>query len=179
MAGRPVSNRAKCALISEIVGFGLDVGIEIIAEYDDELDALDHEFRLVDLDPTLTNVAPGGIGKVIPLSVQKRLRERRVAKILAARAAAEAAKRFRSKESRFLLSRGLPAQFAAVARNGEQARQVSDWVAELEGRRDRPRTPRQRVKRPALPKPPPEVKPGAGRNRRKRRRGRKTVSFPA
>lgn len=59
-------NARKVAKIQEIIARGDTVMVQIVACYDLESDALDHEFRLVDADPTLTNIMPGGIGA--PLS---------------------------------------------------------------------------------------------------------------
>ncbi len=59
-AGKPGSNARKVAKIKEILSRGDDVQIEIVAVYDLELDALDHEYRLIDSRPTLTNIMEGG-----------------------------------------------------------------------------------------------------------------------
>jgi hypothetical protein len=61
-AGKSSGNRRKDDVIRDILAYGLCVDVQIVAEYADETDALDHEYRLVDAMPTLTNVQPGGIG---------------------------------------------------------------------------------------------------------------------
>lgn len=79
--GTARSNPAKIKIINEILAAGRQVEVRFVAEYAAEDDALDHEFHLVDSDPTLTNIAPGGIrvGAISPLilarSRLKRLRE--------------------------------------------------------------------------------------------------------
>ncbi|MBA1156918.1 GIY-YIG nuclease family protein [Microvirga mediterraneensis] len=62
--GKSGGNTRKVAKIQEILKSGQDVEVRIVAVYDTEVEALDHEFRLVDADPTLTNVMPGGCGRV-------------------------------------------------------------------------------------------------------------------
>jgi hypothetical protein len=62
-AGRIGGNARKAQVIADVIAAGLCVDVQIVAEYDLESDALDHEFRLVDSQPTLTNIMPGGIGK--------------------------------------------------------------------------------------------------------------------
>jgi hypothetical protein len=69
----PTSPSRKFAKISEILNAGYRVEVCIVAEYDMEADALDHEYRLVDADPTLTNVMPGGIGPAeTPAQIERR-----------------------------------------------------------------------------------------------------------
>lgn len=52
----------KNAKIAEIVEAGLNVDVKIVGVFDDEADALDLEYRLVEQNPVLTNVASGGAG---------------------------------------------------------------------------------------------------------------------
>ena len=61
LSGRAKSNSAKIAKIVEILEAGLQTEVVILAEYPFEEDALDHEFHLVDANPNLTNLMPGGI----------------------------------------------------------------------------------------------------------------------
>lgn len=76
-------NSRKVDRIREILIAGFNVEVEIVAYYDLESDALDHEYRLVDSMPTLTNVAEGGAGgkTLTPEQRAKRLaiREKRIA----------------------------------------------------------------------------------------------------
>jgi len=58
--GESTGNKRKDDRIRAIIALGRNVEVEIIARYNLEIDALDHEYRLVDADPTLTNVVPGG-----------------------------------------------------------------------------------------------------------------------
>lgn len=60
---RPSHNAAKCRRIASILAEGLSVQIDIVDEFESEADALACEWELVDADPTLTNVMPGGIGR--------------------------------------------------------------------------------------------------------------------
>lgn len=72
--GAKTTNARKDARIRGIIAVGRDVEIEIVACYESEVDALDHEFRLVDADPTLTNVAPGG-GGLSPLALEQKAKK--------------------------------------------------------------------------------------------------------
>lgn len=66
-------NARKTARISEILAAGYNVEVLIVAEYDLESEALEHEWRMVDADPTLTNIMPGGIGRLVdPAFVERR-----------------------------------------------------------------------------------------------------------
>jgi hypothetical protein len=58
--GTATSNPAKIAKIRMILAAGRQVEVAILAEYQYEEDALDHEFHLIENDPLLTNVMPGG-----------------------------------------------------------------------------------------------------------------------
>jgi uncharacterized protein YdcH (DUF465 family) len=58
--GTAKTNPAKIAKIQEILAADMQVEVAIVAEYVYEEDALDHEFHLVEANPTLTNVMPGG-----------------------------------------------------------------------------------------------------------------------
>lgn len=76
--GKPGGNASKVAKIEEILRTGSEVEVQIVAVYDLELEALDHEYRLVDASPTLTNVMPGGIGRVeTPEMALRRYRARK------------------------------------------------------------------------------------------------------
>lgn len=78
-AGKPGGNARKVAKIENILRVGLSVGVEVVAEYDLESDALDHEYRLVDRLPTLTNVMPGGCAPVRgPMTPEQEARYERV-----------------------------------------------------------------------------------------------------
>lgn len=163
--GRKSANAAKCRRIAEIVGFGLDVQVEIVAQYDDELDALDHEFRLVDADPTLTNVQPGGVGRTMSPKVIRWLRERRVARVLAERAKRKVEVRTgelgRYKDSL--------RQFLDLAEGSRSEAEVKAWVEEREAALEElaNRGPRVRGKRA------PKIRGRSRRARRKRAEAKK------
>lgn len=70
--GKLAGNARKVAKISDILRAGENVRVVIVAEYDLESDALDHEYRLVDADSTLTNVHPGGGGKQPSIYLEQR-----------------------------------------------------------------------------------------------------------
>jgi hypothetical protein len=70
--GKLAGNARKVAKISDILKAGESVRVVIVAEYHLESDALDHEYRLVDADPTLTNVQPGGGGKQPSIYLEQR-----------------------------------------------------------------------------------------------------------
>jgi hypothetical protein len=70
--GKLAGNVRKVAKISDILRAGENVRVVIVAEYDLESDALDHEYRLVDADSTLTNVHPGGGGKQPSIYLEQR-----------------------------------------------------------------------------------------------------------
>lgn len=61
-AGKPSGSERKNAKIADIISAGLSVDVEIVGVFDDEVDALDLEFLLVEESPTLTNVMVGGAG---------------------------------------------------------------------------------------------------------------------
>lgn len=60
-AGR-VSNAAKTAKIREIIAAGHCVFVQIVARYEEESDAFDHEEELIATLPGLTNILAGGGG---------------------------------------------------------------------------------------------------------------------
>ena len=76
--GTARGNAAKITKIKAILAVGRQVEVAIVAEYAFEEDALDHEFHAIDADPTLTNIAPGGVspGKVSELYLAKSRYER-------------------------------------------------------------------------------------------------------
>ena len=80
-AGKATGNARKIARIEDILRFGCDVEVDIVAVYDLESDALDHEFRLVDENPTLTNVMPGGGGGALSAAAYARRRAIRAEKL--------------------------------------------------------------------------------------------------
>ncbi|MGX9981145.1 GIY-YIG nuclease family protein [Methylobacterium fujisawaense] len=87
-AGRIAGNARKVRAISDILAAGLDVQIEIVGQYALEADALDHEYRLVDAMPTLTNIMPGGLGAAeTPAQIERRRRVREARRETALRAA--------------------------------------------------------------------------------------------
>ena len=113
-AGRPAVNARKDAKIAEILKRGDEVEIQIFAEYDDENDALEHEFELVDSMPELTNIMPGGAGRTLKPEEIERRRSAREKRILDRRVVAlvESAKRThqRQKESMIATARGHKAE---------------------------------------------------------------------
>ena len=55
----------------------MDVGIRFVAFYDDEKDALNHEFELISSMPWLTNILQGGSGRVLtPAQIEAQRIER-------------------------------------------------------------------------------------------------------
>jgi hypothetical protein len=75
-AMRSSGNARKDQLIRDILATGQSVKIEIAAIFDCELEALDHEYRLVEADPTLTNVMPGGLGGKVDTPLQQERRRK-------------------------------------------------------------------------------------------------------
>lgn len=65
----------KNTRIRQILMAGMDVEVEIVASYVNEADAFDHEYRLIDADPTLTNVVPGGGASPAVLERRRKARE--------------------------------------------------------------------------------------------------------
>ena len=75
--GDLTGNARKVAKIQEILTCGYEVEIQIVAQYDLEDDALEHEFELVDSMVELTNMVPGGGGRTLkPAEIERRARDR-------------------------------------------------------------------------------------------------------
>lgn len=129
-AGRPGKNERKVQRIREILQSGADVEVTIVAQYELESDALDHEYRLVDAMPTLTNIHPGGGGGVsTPLLIEKRRREREERlRVLREKERAEAEARALAERKKAMLS--IP---GAELYQGE----IEGWLHELEIERAR------------------------------------------
>lgn len=78
-AGKKTGNVRKNERIAEIVGDGQSVTVEIIRVFDNELDALDLEYLLIEENPTFTNIAAGWAGQrpeVVERRRQRYLRKR-------------------------------------------------------------------------------------------------------
>lgn len=122
-AGLCGGNARKVSKIREILISGHDVEVEIVADYDLESDALDHEFRLVDQNPTLTNVMPGGC-ETRALSPEQREKRRLARKArLEALRAKERGIRTAIKASRQL------AELGALPNARHHAAEIGSWVA--------------------------------------------------
>lgn len=68
--GKRTANCFKNDRIAAILDAGGSVLVKIVQEFDSEVDALDLEFRMIEADPTLTNVRASGGGS--PLAMEKR-----------------------------------------------------------------------------------------------------------
>jgi hypothetical protein len=123
-AGVCGGNARKVSKIREILISGHDVEVEIVADYDLESDALDHEFRLVDLHPTLTNVMPGG-GAGPSMSPEQREKRRvaRKARVDALRAKEREIKTASQSARKRAVLCALPNASLHVA-------EIGDWVAD-------------------------------------------------
>lgn len=75
--GRPDGNHLKCTRIAEIVAAGLCTEVAIVAKYEIEQDAFDHEEELIAVLPGLTNMRAGGGGWALtPEEAARRFEER-------------------------------------------------------------------------------------------------------
>lgn len=126
-AGRKGANPRKVSKIENILRVGRTVEVRIVAEYDLESDALDHEYRLVDSLPTLTNAVAGGGGPIRSemtaaqlerhAALVERRRKHREAKLaeLRAKEREEAVKRdVERKRAEFLQGAETPEDIAAI-----------------------------------------------------------------
>lgn len=126
-SGNLTGNARKVAKIAEIIQRGAAVSVRIVAIYDLESQALDHEFRLVDENPTLTNVAPGGAGG--PLSNQARLRRAEARRLLMLRA-----KERELKEALVQERAKRTDKYLSSARSDRERKQILDWLNGLDDR---------------------------------------------
>lgn len=123
-SGKSGGNARKAAKIQEILKSGQDVEVLIVAVYDTEVEALDHEFRLVDADPTLTNVMPGGCGRTESPEWARRRSEMQRRKLLAQRSQMLQSARERDLERAHRM-------IAQVSAPGKQSDEVEHWFASL------------------------------------------------
>jgi hypothetical protein len=125
--GAKGSNSKKVAVIADIVSAGLNVLIEIVASYEREADALDHEYRLVDADGTLTNIAQGGIGTAMSPARRRELERDRERALLRKRQIAlqAAAARDRARELH------AKARVFSVAKEDKHIHEVAAWASSL------------------------------------------------
>ncbi|MCP1550689.1 MULTISPECIES: GIY-YIG nuclease family protein [Methylorubrum] len=131
-AGRSAGNPAKCARISQILAADSRVIVEVEAAYTLESDALEHEWRLIDGMPRLTNLMPGGIGAAqTPEQITRRqiVRDKKLA--LA-----------RSREREHARLREIERNAARL--QGAATPPVLDWVDALRGTKERLRYTRRR-----------------------------------
>ena len=77
-AGKSSGNKAKDAIISEILRLRKEPIVEIVARYKEEADAFKHEIELIATLPNLCNLTKGGEGWGLSKAEIKR-RERRAA----------------------------------------------------------------------------------------------------
>jgi hypothetical protein len=151
-AGKPDRGRRKDIRIGEIVAAGLSVVVEIAGVFDDEADALDLEFLLVERNPTLTNVLPGGAGSGLvdsPLRAERRRlvyaeKRRRIVK----------GNRIRQKEAKTRKAEAQASEFSRLGRHDKHRAQIDSWLASHEGKRAshgvQPRKPSTKASKEAL-----------------------------
>ena len=127
--GDLTGNARKVAKIQEILTRGDEVEIQIVAEYELEDDALEHEFEIVDSLPELTNVMPGGGGGPGGRRLtEEEIRERismRLARIKSALVAAQKKKR---REREAVAEALLRNRYEGLAKNEKQASEISSWL---------------------------------------------------
>jgi hypothetical protein len=140
--GQRSGSDRKASKIRSILDAGHDVEVEIVAQYELESDALDHEFRLVDSSPTLTNVMPGGIGPgATPKQIERR---RKIWKIRKERLAVLREKEREEAEKRRLASVKKELLRIKGAELHEQA--IDAWIGQTGGH-VRPPKPQAKAKR--------------------------------
>jgi len=120
-AGQRSGNARKVERILDISKAGLAVEVRIAAVFVNEADALDLEFKLVDRNPTLTNVMPGGIGPAeTPTQIERR-RLIRADKLAAARERDRIAALQRDTERKRI-------QFHGLAITDRHRSEIDAWV---------------------------------------------------
>lgn len=78
-AGKSSGNLKKDQLISELFAAGLDPIVRIVAEYEDQADAFDHEIEMISTISGLLNILKGGQGWALsPEEAQRRAAARTV-----------------------------------------------------------------------------------------------------
>lgn len=118
-------NQRKVTKIQEIIARGGEIEIDIVACYELESDALDHEFRLVDASPTLTNIAPGGGGAPLSQADQARkaaLRQEKMRRLRAAERIAAEKSEFQKRCEALL----------AKAKSSVERAQIQGWIDGLD-----------------------------------------------
>lgn len=120
-AGQLDGNVQKCARIREILRLGYEVRVEVVGIYLYEADALEHEFRLIDANPGLTNVASGWLDAGSSAVALEQRRLRREIKLAEARA--------RDRQSATVAKRDLQrAKFSSVPGAEAHADAIKSWV---------------------------------------------------
>ena len=122
-------NRRKVAKIQEIMQRGGIVEIEVVRCYELESDALDHEFRLIDKLPTLTNLLPGGGGGLLSQADQLRKHKIRLEKMRRLRASER-----RERERQEFGERCLA--YLHMAASEKEYKQIEAWLVDLHGPAD-------------------------------------------
>jgi hypothetical protein len=118
-------NARKVAKIQEILTRGDEVEIQIVAEYEIEDDALEHEFEIVDSLPELTNAMPGGGGGPGGRRLtEQEMRQRASARLARVKALQKKALRERETAAERLLRN----RYTALARNEKQAQEIASWL---------------------------------------------------
>lgn len=70
--GGKQSNQRKADVILAILAIGLEPKVDIVAWYDVEEDAFQHEIELIAVTPGLTNICRGGQGAALPYEEARR-----------------------------------------------------------------------------------------------------------
>jgi hypothetical protein len=81
LKGRPVINARKTAAIADILSAGHQPAVAIVAKYDIEADAFDHEAELIAVLPGLTNMLARGGGWALTPDEAARRAEARAERI--------------------------------------------------------------------------------------------------
>lgn len=127
-AGKPGANPAKVQRIQGIIDAGLSVTIAIVAVFDLESEALNHEFKLVDASPDLVNAVPGGNGQGLSAMASARTARARRLRL-------ERLRLKERKEAALADAQARRADMLAKGRDDAERSEIERWMNGLQGQK--------------------------------------------